>query len=460
MNTTTMTPSQSKRVTPTAIQGLTYPYTVHRMYLCGHPDEYIKVDRTPDTNPQIIIHTIVPQLQMTESRIIRPYRQMFQRCTRCAEVHRDYARHPRSLAAHRRQFQNVASVEKNGFIQVLSRERLFQKGKIPIHWPDEQENDFGYDTYRRMKKLHENTVKERDSWLHDAIPYLERFGRRIVKGPKREGNGEMTYVVQTAVDSMLARGLGHKRLGTVSSEAPSPPAQKASARNQAELEHDMQAILRPTAIPPRTPHTLRHLTRAPSSLHQPPRSTLSGPRLHSSIHRATFDFDEDQIARNRGLALQHLEGHLPTATRHSDSAPTSQLRSLRSTSPAHDDIPLYIRHQRPFGPTRSSGSTTLSHGDEPRGYDRRLEAGQHSEPGVSINDIMETLFPSSRFGLVDEGEEIEEGGYRNESVELGRDTLDRSTEWGRHFGRGGRGRGSKGSLSRFESQRYSGAQGR
>jgi hypothetical protein len=312
----------------------------------------------------------------------------------------------------------------------------------------------------------------------------------------------LMYVVQTAVDSILARGLGHGDFENDESEAqrsltqstrhpqeenrptrihPSPKSWRksppyspsrtvdssvsASPQNQRKPEHSIPAKPIPTAESPTTFHLLTQPPPPPPPplrpIRQPLNSTLPGPLYQPNTHQAIPD--GDQIARNRALALQHLEGHLPTTpTRHSDSAPALNPRSPHLNRPAHDNVPSYISHQRPFGPIRSSGSTTLSHGDEPREYDRKAEPGQQSEPGVSINDIMETLFPSSRFDLVEHDEDTEGLGNEegSESAGLERDVTDGIAERARRVGRGSKGRGSRGSLSSFESQRYSGARGR
>ena len=75
---------------------------------------------------------------------------------------------------------------------------------------------------------------------------------------------------------------------------------------------------------------------------------------------------------------------------------------------------------------------------------------------------METLFPSSRFDLVEHDEDTEGLGNEegSESAGLERDVTDGIAERARRVGRGSKGRGSRGSLSSFESQRYSGARGR
>lgn len=500
-----MTSPKSNSTTITTVQGHTYPYTVHRVYLCGHPDEYIKVDRGPKTNLQKILHTIVPQPHTIQGKTVRPYRQTLRHCKKCAEAHRGSVRHPKPLAAHQSQSQGGRSEEKNGFTYVLMRERFSERGREPIRWPDERETDVGHDAFRGLKGLHEKMEIGRNFVPHDAISYEERTGRRIVEGPKREGSGKLVYVVQTAVDSILARGLGHRDFENDESEAqrslaqstrhpqeenrptriqPSPKSWRnsppcspsrtvdssvlVSPQNQRRPEHSIPARPIPTAESPSIFHLLTQPPPPPPPpppplrpLRQPLGSTLPGPLYQPNTHQVIPD--GDQIARNRALALQHLEGHLPTTpTRHSDSAPALNSRSPHFNSPVHDNVPSYISHQRPFGPIRSSGSTTLSHGDEPREYDRKAEPGQQCEPGVSINDIIETLFPSSRFDIVEHDEDMEGLGKEegSESAGLVRDMTDGITDRARRVGRGSKRRASRGSLSSFESQRYSGARGR
>lgn len=395
-------------------EGSAYPYTVHRIYLCGHPDEYIRVDQAPDTTPILILHTIVPRPEMIEGRTVKPYRQMRQRCASCAETHRASARQPRSLAAHQIQKQGDPNGCKDGFMHVLRRERFLVQNHNRIRWPDEREDNPGFSEYCYLKDLHDKNKLEGDVHIHAAISWRGRAGRRIYQGPERVGTGKLVYVVQTAIDSSLARGLDHAdfdadELATMQRQThsvrlPSENKQVCSNTNPPEQEENETGLetnqqpkklahfpLRTTSeqitqvLPPRVSSESQRQVKPPGP---GPMRTATLPKTQTDVGRA------EEIARNRALALQLLEGRTLTSTeRHSDSIPlTSQHQLSRTDMCLQENVPSYVSHQRPFGPTRPSGGTTLSYGDQPRHYDGR-PPDRSEEGGVSISSIMETLFP-------------------------------------------------------------------
>ncbi|KAF2446728.1 hypothetical protein P171DRAFT_441975 [Karstenula rhodostoma CBS 690.94] len=395
-------------------QGPRYPYTIHRIYLCGHPEEYTQIERAQNTSPPRILHTLVPRPRVVQGVSVRPYRQIREQCIACTSPSSSAKTHGRPLSRGGR--------VKNGFLQVLVRERFSGVEERAIRWPEEREGGVGNEEFRRLKELHDNFEAQRNVSPHSAVAYQDRAERKMVKGPAREGGRKVAYVLQTAVDAVLAEGLGHEifydgeaeraRLIEDINELLSPRVEDRGSRESTQAQ--LQAVTRansqkphprtPPAPSPRSPPTQRSPAQHPRR-----------PRPHSPTR------SQQEIARNRALALATLEGRPFTPTppeRHSDTPPQPPARrpSLR---PNPTNVPSYISHQRPFGPTRPSGGTTLSYGDNPRGYNH---ADTREEVGVSIGTVLETLWP--------EREEGEGGG----------------TE----------GRGSYGSFRSFESQRHPG----
>ncbi|KAF1966286.1 hypothetical protein BU23DRAFT_331125 [Bimuria novae-zelandiae CBS 107.79] len=491
-----MRPAQHpKRTTPVASQGPKYPYTIHRMYLCGHPDEYIQIDKAPDTNPPRLLHTIVPPPLVVRGKTVKPYKQTRERCTKCAKAHRASKRHPRSLAAHRIQPQSSDSTERNGFTHVLRRESFFGRGEEPTRWPEEREGDPGYRDYSCLKELHHQVESGKNVRPHSAVAFEERAGRRTVEGPKWEGRGKLVYVAQTAVDPALAPGLGHDEFNVelpqsqtqeARPSARASPAGNWQARGEDETrlrantqpEQPQGALPSPLLPPSRTlgnpqVQIQRGQARSRANTHEsglsrprvpppPPRQSPPSPRrapekASPRSNTGTANLDEDEVARNRALALQQLQGRASTpGERHSDIAPlSSQQRPPSETDTSHDNVPSYINHQRPFEPNRLSGGTTLSFGDRPRQYryNRNSPPGRVEEPGLSVNSILETLYPPCRFDQPEEEREWEReqgGGGRGSYGSY------RSFESQRYPGPRARSRGSGGSMSSFDSQRHPG----
>lgn len=488
---------------PSAIPGQKYPYTIHRIYLCGHPEENIRVDKAPETSPLRVIHTIIPRPRTTDT-LVFPYKQTRPRCQKCAEAHmqRPSTRHPRSFTANQCQPQDSLVEEKNGFTHVLGRLRFLGRPENEAHtvvWPDEKEGDPGHEYYRRLKKLYDSVEADRNVGPHSSVPMEQRAGARIVEGPDREGSEKLAYVLRTAVDEALAprqeypHGLGHERFDAEErmalrlradflrsmeeSDRQTPAAvqqveggrQSRSRSNtrpgqagQAQLS-SQQVLLQPNPQAVRTPaggsqaQAQRDHAKLRANTHDSP---LSCQRVTSPPSLPPLE-EQDEIARYRAIALQLLEGGGTTpgvpfaGERHSDTLPQTSRRRLTNTDGlTPENVPSEISHQRPFGPSRSSGGTTLSYGDRPRQYTRPPPGAQSDPPGVSICEILDTFNSSPLSPSFWEEEEVAIGGGRGSFGSY------KSLESQRHPGPGARGRGSMGSRSSFGNQRHPGPRAR
>lgn len=283
-----------------------YPYTFHRRYLCGHPDESIIVDRPHDT---LLQHTITEPSRGNNSTL-KLYQQDLQRCLACAEEHCAERRHnnpserqPRSLAAHQGQAQGGEGWLKDGFLHTLRRKRFFGSSEWSIHWLEEKEKQTGLFETRFWEDLHSKSEEGRSIGPHPGIEFEDRVGRRKVEGPMRQGHDKVAYVLQTAIHADLAPDLGHDMF---SSESPTH-----------------------------------------SRVHGERQSQISFRDLPSDV------------AKHRDLALRQLEGRADEE--HSGSTVLHQPEMLawaEGPPQTHVTFPAYC--QRPFDPTRSSGSTALS----------------------------------------------------------------------------------------------------
>lgn len=400
-----MPPPKVGKIAPAATQSPQYPYIVHRLYLCGHPEEYICIETVQDSNPPRILHTLVPPPHIVASITVRPYRQTRARCFACT------ASQCNSASSTQAQGERT----KNGFFHVLRRERFGGAREWPIPWPDEREGQPGHLEYAYLKKVNEETEVEKGLEWHGPESYETRVGRRAKKGPAWAGEEKLMYVLQTAVDPSLAAGLGHDIFDEEGRE------RARSLSRSREIQSDTpDSPNRPPLETPVPSLSTPQQARIHQNTNKSPKSPKNIPQQSHRQRPTSHTPNQTEISRNRALALQALERCIPpTGERHSDTTPQPP-RHRPIPTPSH--IPSYISHQRPFGPTRSSGGTTLSYGDNPRQYDR---SNVIQEPGVSINTIMETVYSSPLM-------------------------------MGERQQRRGSGRGSFGSFRSLESQRFSG----
>ncbi|KAF9738862.1 hypothetical protein PMIN02_001174 [Paraphaeosphaeria minitans] len=439
---------KSKPTAPALTQRPHYPYTIHRIYLCGHPDDYIQIERAQNARPPRILHTLVPQPRVVAGVSVRPYRQIQQRCAVCA-----YSFGQGSSSRFRNKVEEGRDSMKNGFMSVLVRERFSGRGEWSIPWQEDREDGPGNDEYRRLKELHGHIEAGSHLIPHSAMSYQDRAVRKTVGGPAREGAGKIAYVLQTAVHAVLAEGLGHDNFDDAELEreqlieeinALLPPkvtdrgssvhtrdkqAQSPQRRTSSNTRGSPHSPIVPSPLSPRSPQPT--IPRSPTG-NSPQPWRLSAPRQPRQSPQHTHHRprparpksptrSHQEITYHRALALAALEGRVPSiptpADRHSDTTPQPPPRPR----PDRSNAPSHIAHQRPFGPASSSGGTTLSYGDHPRRY-----------KGVSIAAVMDTLYPEDedpkRVGI-DDGEEV--GG-----------------------------RGSHGSFRSFESQRHPGPKAR
>jgi hypothetical protein len=95
-----------------------FPYVFTRVYLCGHPDEYIRVDIKPSGRRQ---HAILPRLQGNIGSGVGRYELKFslEKCRSCATQHRNQPNH--EIVKDQGQKARGIGDSRNGFAEVLHR---------------------------------------------------------------------------------------------------------------------------------------------------------------------------------------------------------------------------------------------------------------------------------------------------------------------------------------------------
>lgn len=187
----------------TVCQNRNYPYTFQRAYLCGHPEEYIRVDLDSNSQPSRLQHTIVPSPTRRSNTTSSIYQQTLQRCSRCAEGHQARRSHKnprepvRSLAANQGEVQGDEDWVKDGFLQGLRRQRFSGGPKYPVRWVHES---FENKLYNKLKYLHESIESKRRRRPHERVPYQELIGTRFIHKPDGK---EESYVFERNVDPCL-----------------------------------------------------------------------------------------------------------------------------------------------------------------------------------------------------------------------------------------------------------------
>ncbi|KAF2689057.1 hypothetical protein K458DRAFT_383723 [Lentithecium fluviatile CBS 122367] len=210
------TSTQAKEPEPPALK---YPYLLHRTYLCGHPDEFIKVSSNPNPVPVLKIYTVQhTYLPPSPSLLDQSYKQTLERCPLCARQHqahkaREKPREPvRSLEAHRGEVQARLSqgYTKDGFLQALARYRFQSASRVPVAWKDEGPDDA---VHNLLKEVYGKTTAERDYRPHAPVPYGERSDK-YAEGPgwptcnhigeiTRGEETRQTYTIQVEVYEAL-----------------------------------------------------------------------------------------------------------------------------------------------------------------------------------------------------------------------------------------------------------------
>ncbi|KAJ4297834.1 hypothetical protein N0V90_005730 [Kalmusia sp. IMI 367209] len=234
---------------------------------------------------------------------------------------------------------------------------------------------------------------------HAVNRYEERVGRRKVEGAARDGDGKLAYVLQTAMHPGLAPDLGHEMF---------------AAKSRPPLQPRLQALS------PRSPRRPRlRLQTSLSTVRDAQVSPLT-QNLYARLRSNTSLTSQNEVARNRDLALRRLEGR--ANERYSDSTvPYQQSQPTSVANPTNTTVPSYIRHQRPFGPIRPSGGTTFSEGSRPRAHTPPGPQDQNRMMG--LKEILESPPPWAdahdmqvrasfeSFGTVEEGrgQAVQEG---------------------------------------------------
>lgn len=171
-------------------KGAGYPYIMHRAYLCGHPDEWIKVHEIPGVQPRRLQHTLVSAFVPGTRELRMAYDCTLERCPRCADEHQAQRRQERpyectrSLAANQGEVQSSEDCVKDGFLHVLRRERFGSKVKSerPVRWIDEGDQN---KVYRMLREMHVKTEAERGIKQHERIYEDERPQEQLLTNSDR-----------------------------------------------------------------------------------------------------------------------------------------------------------------------------------------------------------------------------------------------------------------------------------
>jgi len=310
-------------------------YIVHRRYNCGHPDEFLEIKRFKEH----VKHTIISPPRVRHAEVKRAYQQTLERCCVCVEQHmtlmkRDYPRRsPRSLATHTNEVRSSLHSQKDGFSQVLARHRflaLDTRTTQPVRWKDEEPSDPEHCIYTMLKTLYSNSEASRKSRVHKKLSFEKRIGRRTIRGP--EGR---CFTIETGVSADLDPDLAYETFSPDSSPTSPDSAQRRSGDEAQDwiLATPSSGYPQPAVFPPNSVGNV---------------NTLSRQRLSE---------------KNMSIPQQHYsDGMISNCQQSSFKQPPE--------APPNDPsyVPPHMSHQRPFGPTRPSGGTTLSFGDEPKTY--------------------------------------------------------------------------------------------
>jgi hypothetical protein len=219
-------------------EALKYPYILHRAYLCGHPDEFIRVERCSDLQPNqapAIEHILFPQPE--DKTLSECYQQSLERCTLCAREYQATQRRQwpkrtaRKLAAHQSQTQGDDRRIKDGFAQVLVWYRFHGESKKPLLWKVEGPEGPYHGVYEFLKDVLVQAETARASKPHAGAPYPRR-DRHVVE-PEGTDKG---YSIKVVVDEALL---------PPRTPTPPPEPQRVSESTFLEAENDAHADLQP-----------------------------------------------------------------------------------------------------------------------------------------------------------------------------------------------------------------------
>jgi hypothetical protein len=401
-------------------KGIYYPYTVHRTYLCGHPDEYVQVDEVTGSTPCRIQHCIVPPIKQPYTGAERAYQQTLERCRNCAVALRSEKRRngeTRSQNTCEGTVQADGQWKKDGFLHVLRRHRFGNSSKYPVKWEDEGPENV---VFSSMKDLHEEVQKERGRMPHAIVPYEDRMGNRDVDGP-----GKRRYIVAERVDPDLLPA----------PRAPNPLRKKQQQQATSE-EVVSQGLWRSN-----TDRTTRVREVSDSTLeitrHSDPQHSHSS-RYYGGIgssqnYRRDEDGDktptqESMRSHNQSSQRDRGAGYGETeAFRRSDpqeSVSHGYFDEARRAPPSSTTLLDEMQHpQRPRGSVRRSGGTKTSDITVPQQLDRGAPLRRHLSPAYSPpapqnhqGMLRERVQRSSPLAPVDEIQRGSAGGAQHRGV--------------------------------------------
>jgi hypothetical protein len=178
-------------------QGLPwYPYTIIRIFLCGHPSEHIEVNIDPDGNKQ---HTLLSTRKLNISRWIdhgdkRTFDLKFslQRCRKCAEEHKEkrkntHAKDVRSKEASQGEAMRERGQRRDGFDEALQRRgysNFYQEDYVPYH-NELDENDYRKQD-RTVKGPGGQSYERAVRGTEEELAILERIARFEEKKKQEE----------------------------------------------------------------------------------------------------------------------------------------------------------------------------------------------------------------------------------------------------------------------------------
>jgi hypothetical protein len=363
-----------------------YPYTAHRNYLCGHPDEFIKVELWPPTQPgqvPTVHHTLILPIKRVVGNK-NPYRQSLERCTLCAREHRtsqrqNFPRHPgRKLAAHQGQLQSVDCSVRDGFLLALARYR-FQKEddaqrEQPFSWKDEGAEGPDSGLYGYLEDIYVQAEIARASKPHAGVPYPRRD--KHVVGPGTDKG----YAIKVVVDEALL---------PPRTPTPPPEPQRVSESTLLEAENNAHA----------DPQPLKRDTAATSlSTGNRPRDTAVLPaRANLITERAGPPLP---VLRDRKQMLKEKLAGSPSSLRSGRTPRTSDISRLSGQSAKEGSTVGSLRRSQEGGNRRSGGygssNDAANRSSQESGYGSSYDHAFRGSQGSGYGSSNDTARPPRR----------------------------------------------------------------
>lgn len=330
--------------TPSANHGgPRYPYIVHRGYHCGHPDEYIEVNEVQGSSPRRIQHCLIPPIEQPFCGSERAYQQTLERCRACA---RDFniqkrLKNPRAIPRSLTAVQALPLVddkgERDGFLRVLARLKFGHTGSA-LKMLKREESESTADA--RVREIYEKMLCEDVVKPHPRDPYESRVGNRTYDVP-----GGKSYIVEERVAAELTPTVSPRDSGTLTRPL-------------------LDDLFDETGI---SPGISRSLTQ--------PGDDVAAWNRHPDLLRAhsldsygnfgnradvvngehpTWPLSTGSASNDISAQTYHGDRKFPVETRGLVNRPFNRIEP--PPSPAYENN----NFQRPWGPVRESGGTTMS----------------------------------------------------------------------------------------------------